>query len=433
MLHFSLDIGAEEECENETSELSNNGLLHEMRTSQNENFAHLEGVLTGSFSGLQKTLSELMTPLSNLVLKRAHTIDAASDFEPAAKKASKANASGCSSKHPSASAKGNKKNANGTSISKISKNAATHTSTKPDDPTGNELDYDEHEEEDHSDDDDYDDDDDDDDDDDETYDPNSDSVSIPDQDTLDADVQDLINQSSEKVGDTDSMLTQIQEDLLCAADTTDAVNDKLASIILGLWGQKLASEKVKARLNKFKKPKNCDLFVPKCNKDIWSDKIDTKARQFDINMQKVQNMILHCTFGIISISDKALQKKSQDSSEIASMSIDLAALLTNALHEMNQIRRDNMKPKLGNLSKLANDVAPDAKLLFGSEDDLNKRITKITATNKAMAKSSKGKFSKNYKTPPYHSRYGTRGQRGGRARGRPYQRPFRRQNQNTQS
>ena len=105
------------------------------------------------------------------------------------------------------------------------------------------------------------------------------------------------------------MLTQIQEDLLCEAGTTDAVNDKLASIILGLLGQKLAPEKVKARLNKFLKPKNCDLFVPKCNKDIWSDKIETMARQFDINMQKVQNMILHCTFGIISISDKSLTKE----------------------------------------------------------------------------------------------------------------------------
>ena len=375
----------------ETSDLSNNGLLHEMRTSQNANFAHLEGVLTGSISGLQKTLSELMTPLSQLVLKRSHTDEASLDLEPAAKKAPRASASGCSSKYSSAIAKGNNKHANRTNVSNISKNSSTHTSTKPDDPSENDLDYDEHGEEDHSDDDD---------DDDETYDPHSDSVSIPDQDTLDADVHDLLNQSSEKVEDTDSMLTQIQEDLLCEADTTDAVNGKLASIILGLWGQKLAPEKVKARLNKFLKPKNCDLFVPKCNKDIWSDKIDTMARQFDINMQKVQNMILHCTFGIISISDKALQKKSQDSSEIPSMSIDLAAILTNAMHEINQIRRDNMKPKLGNLAKLANDVSPNAKLLFGSEDDLNKRITKITATNTALAKGSKGKYSKNFKTPP---------------------------------
>ena len=68
------------------------------------------------------------------------------------------------------------------------------------------------------------------------------------------------------------------------------------------------------------------------------------------------------------------------------MSTDLAAILTNAMHEMTQIRMESMKPKLGNLAKLANDVPPNAPLLFGSEEDINKRITKIMATNTAMAK-----------------------------------------------
>ena len=110
-------------------------------------------------------------------------------------------------------------------------------------------------------------------------------------------------------------------------------------------------------------------------------------------------MILHCTFGFGSISDEALESKSHDSSEIASMSIDLAAILTNAMHEMNQIRWDSMKPKLGNLAKLANDVPLNAPLLFGSEEDINKRITKVMATNSAMAKSMRGKLPKNFKTP----------------------------------
>ena len=116
-------------------------------------------------------------------------------------------------------------------------------------------------------------------------------------------------------------------------------------------------------------------------------------------MQKVQNMILHCTFGIAAISDKVLKSKSHGSSEIASMSIDLAAILTNAMHEKNQIRRNSMKPKLGNLAKLANEVPPNAPLLFGCEEDINKRITKIMATNSAMAKSMRGKWPKNFKTP----------------------------------
>lgn len=396
-----------------------------MRSSQNENFARLEGVLTGSFLGLQKTLSELLLPLNNS-LKRAcsESDDVASTFQSAAgpssaKKASKAIAKGCTKTYSSAIAIGNTKNANRTNVNTASKRSATHTATRHEDPPESDhedLDYDENMSDVEGEN--------------EYNNPNNDSISIPEQDSLDADVQALLQDNAdEKGGDADALLSQMQEDLLFEADTADAVNDKLAEIILGLWGQKLAPEKIKARLNKFLKPKNCDLFVPKCNKDIWSEKIDTSARQFDLTMQKVQNMILHSTFGVISISDKALQAKSQETSEIASMSIDLAAILTNVMHEISQIRRDNMKPKLGVLGKLANDVAPNAPLLFGSEDDLNKRITKVMAASTAIAKSSKGRyFAKNFKTPPYHSRYGMRGQRGGRARGRPFQRPSRRYN-----
>ena len=98
------------------------------------------------------------------------------------------------------------------------------------------------------------------------------------------------------------------------------------------------------------------------------------------------------------------------------MSINLAAILTNTMHEMNQICRDSMKPKLGNLAKLANEVPLNTPLLFGCEEDINKRITKIMATNSAMVKSMRGKLPKNFKTPLYYSHYGMRGQRGGKSR-----------------
>jgi len=389
---------------------------------QNENFARLEGVLAGSFLGLQKTLSDLMTPISRLGpnphKRPCVESEVTSDSQGTSAKAAKAIATGFH-RSPSAIAIGNSiRHANRTNVHTISKSKSVHTATRPDDPAEPELDYNDYSGEDCSEDEA-----------DAAHNPNSDSVSIPEQDTLDADVQALLH-DHEQVGDNQLLLDQIQEDLLNDADTGDPVNGKLADIISGLWGQKLTPEKLKVRLNKFLRPKNCDIFVPKCNKDIWSDKIDTMARQFDLMMQKVQNMILHCTYGIVAISDKALKSKSHDSSEIAGMSIDLAAILMNAMHEMNQIRRESMKPKLGNLAKLANEVPPNAPLLFGSEEDMNKRITKIMATNSAMAKSIRGEWPKNFKTPPYYSRYGMRGQRGGRSRGRSYRRPPKKQNYN---
>ena len=106
------------------------------------------------------------------------------------------------------------------------------------------------------------------------------------------------------------LLTQIQEDLLNDADTADAGNGKFVHVISGFWRQKLTPEKLKVRINKFLRLKNCDIYIRKCNKNTWSHKIDATARQFDLMMQKAQKMILHCTFGVVSISDKALESKS---------------------------------------------------------------------------------------------------------------------------
>ena len=79
-------------------------------------------------------------------------------------------------------------------------------------------------------------------------------------------------------------------------------------------------------------------------------KLTLRPGQFDLMMQNVQKHdialhVWHCTF-----SEKAM-------------------------HEMKQIRRDSMKPMLCNLAKLAKDVPPNAPLLFGSEEDINKGIT----------------------------------------------------------
>jgi len=58
-----------------------------------------------------------------------------------------------------------------------------------------------------------------------------------------------------------------------------------------------------------------------------------------------------------------------------------------------------MKPKLSNLAKLAKDVPPNAPLLFGSEEDINKRITKLMATNSVMEKHER-QIAKKLQEPP---------------------------------
>ena len=120
---------------------------------QTDNFARLEGVLTSSFLGLQKTLSDLVLPLASLNKKNlkwpcTHS-DTASD-SPGRVKASKAS-------YSSAIANGNTAyHASRTNVTTISKNVPTHTLVRPDDPLETELDYNENSGEEYSDDDAYD-------------------------------------------------------------------------------------------------------------------------------------------------------------------------------------------------------------------------------------------------------------------------------------
>ena len=92
---------------------------------QTDNFARLEGVLTSSFLGLQKTLSDLVLPLASLNkknLKWPYTdSDTASDSPGRAVKASKAS-------YSSAIANGNTAyHASRTNVTTISKNVPSHT------------------------------------------------------------------------------------------------------------------------------------------------------------------------------------------------------------------------------------------------------------------------------------------------------------------
>ena len=132
-LIFSLHVAAKEECE--SSQPLNRGILEELRSSQNEHFSRLVGVLTGSFLGLQKTLSELMTPLSRFqqAIRPYPESNTESDSIGIGLStiAAKANARSCSH-HPSAIAVGkNLKHANRTSVHNISKGRSVHTATSP--------------------------------------------------------------------------------------------------------------------------------------------------------------------------------------------------------------------------------------------------------------------------------------------------------------
>ena len=88
--------------------------------------------------------------------------------------------------------------------------------------------------------------------------------------------------------------------------------------------------------------------------------------------------------------DKILNKigkmKREQSKELVSPHIDGLAFLGKAITDMNQFRRNNLKPTLPEkLKLLADNVLSESQWLFG--DDLSKRIGQINNMNSALTQS----------------------------------------------
>ena len=74
------------------------------------------------------------------------------------------------------------------------------------------------------------------------------------------------------------------------------------------------------------------------------------------------------------------------------MNADSLALLGHASGDLAQLRRDNIRPHLSeDFYSLCSNQVPVTDYLFGNEDDLQTRISNITASNKISRATSNKK------------------------------------------
>ncbi len=274
---------------------------------------------------------------------------------------------------------------------------------------------------------------------------NADNISIPDQDTVDRDIEALLGpgetaDNPEDSGPSDSLLEDIAADLFMAEDDKgEDINRQLAKIVNGLWSNRLAEDKLKEKLKKYPTPANCNnVIVPKCNHEIWTNSLTSSHRFNDLSLQKTQCQVSKAANAIIQVCDELLAHKTNggnalNTNKLIGYTTDALALLGNARQEISQRRREAIKVKIPHrLHHLASNVPANSTLLFG--DDINKRIQAISTANRALANRatssykrsdppsfiSKGQswqHSKNRSYPQRGSASGTRGLRQSR-RGR---------------
>ena len=203
-----------------------------------------------------------------------------------------------------------------------------------------------------------------------------------------------------------------------------ALDPEVANNIKFLVTTKLSEKIYGDMLEKYETPTNCNnLCVPKVNAPIW-DSLQPKTRTMDLKIQRVERSLV-----------KGIMAFTQDLKDPNDSQQDTLTCLSNALFEMNMLRRDLIKPDLN--SKFAQPCKPEVQTteyLFG--DDLSKHIKDLSEVHKATDAVGRGRGWRRGRFQPYPTR--GRGApflgqaRGGFSQRLPFKRARGRGRQNTQ-
>ena len=247
-------------------------------------------------------------------------------------------------------------------------------------------------------------------------------------DDVTKDVNELISTANTQTTDAPATNSSQSTVLAMVADELNeekcgpGVAENLAKVVDKLLRTRLAEEKLKEKQNLYSRPKNCEAMVPtRVNSEIWQQ-LQPHTRSQDIRMQKVQNCLLKGLMPLTQLTNTLLQLPGSVPTEsresIVKQALDSLTLIAQANAELNQRRREMIKPDLNQqFQQLCNDQVPITSWLFG--DELAKTCQDITNTNRVSQKVSGPGSHRPHRQQKYrrHYRYSktSRGSLGPRA------------------
>ena len=164
------------------------------------------------------------------------------------------------------------------------------------------------------------------------------------------------------------------------------IDPQLSSIIGNLTKAQLPDEKLKAKLDGYTRLGNCPTLVDtRVNPEIW-DKLSPPTRLPDIKLQRIQHSPVQAAVAVATGTDalvKALRSgESLPSSNMAlpvTALVDGLALLINANHDLNQLRREDKRGDLNHAYKTlaASDSVAGSRCTGRICHRGSKRLTKL--------------------------------------------------------
>ena len=206
----------------------------------------------------------------------------------------------------------------------------------------------------------------------------------------------------------DEVLNEISQELDCDELFSPPLLDKLATVVNKMLRIKLSEDKLKEKQRLYTRPQNCEtLTTTRVNAEIWA-KLQSHTRSVDIRLQKVQALLLKGIVPILQIANTQLSTeataKDENHKEMTRQALDAISLLSQANQELNQRRRELIRPDLNEkYQQICAEHVPCTDHLFG--DDLHKTLQDITATNRVGQQvSGPPPFKKNSSHRPKNER-----------------------------
>lgn len=153
------------------------------------------------------------------------------------------------------------------------------------------------------------------------------------------------------------------------------LSTELANSLNYLIYTKLEDKQLSETADLYARPSNClSLVVPKVNKLIW-DHLSPSTRSLDLKIQRCERPLIK---GMTALTSAFGEK------ELSNIEQDALALLSNAVFELNQLRKELIKPELNQkFSHLCKHSVQPTEWLFG--DNLPKTVKDMEEEQKSVS------------------------------------------------
>lgn len=216
---------------------------------------------------------------------------------------------------------------------------------------------------------------------------------------FDSEVDKLIEPTENAAKDTeqdkiDQDLVELEQDYDREEEVGPEVNEQFAKLVATMAKGKMTEEKKKEKLATLKRPKNCDIAVPKVNPEIWGI-MTHDAKSADLKLQRQQNTLIKAVYALIISGHVCVNSDNQETKGLLRKTSDALGLMLKTVHDISMDRRAKIlnAPHINKkYRKLGSSDIPVTKCLFG--DDLKSACQTIDTSSKLgqnFSQSSQGR------------------------------------------